>query len=1179
MTLPEQASETPPSASLPETKPPRRSGRWFVRLCLTVAVFSTAGWFIPEIVARTSLRQEVPKLLFPFFKGQVALGETTLGWMSPVVVSDVRVVDQGGVPLFTIGEVRSSATLWQIATDAADLGRFDLRELAATVQNRPDGTNFDQTLADFCNAPAPAKQKSLELVCEGAKVEVAEPTGGDTVQLPPIDVHLSVGLCAPNTVEVAVTARDTASDASSLRVHTVSPVQGTGDGPLELEVTAVRWQLAQLTPLLRRWVGTGRVFGELNGSAKVAVTPATTLRVSCDSDLQVEKLELLGWPTLQGDDLRLDRVQLTGQLAALDQVVRCTDVKLLSSVAELTANGAWALPTIQPTAGENEDPLLALVDEDFQLQGWVDGAELARQLPKTMQLREGTRITSARIAWRLSSESTATGRVWIGAAGVKELAADANGAPWRWETPVDAQVRLRRSASGLVCEQLLVNSEFCRVNGHGTSTNAELQATADLDRLSRQMSAIIDLQQSQISGLLRLDAKIAAGDDDSVALTATANIERLTLGDPQQPLWSEPQLQARLTAVGSGPGSTPWQTLESGRVELAAGDDQLTIALREASEWQSPTAVLPLKVDLMGDFTRWRQRCRPWLPNDVGDLQGQGHFAALLRWSVDETVVEKAGLAARPLRWTSADWQIDEPDFRITTQGTWSSKSQTFTTPHSTVSASFGRLDWEQGVFDAATDAAAPLAGDWKFDVDLGRLSRCQGAGAQHHLLGTAKGVVRCQSRADAVGISMDADVTGLTIAGLETAPSPAPFGAPAGAHWAALWQEPQLHLQTQARYTPAKEQWELRHLKVEGDGVGLTGSARTQHTAGLMQFETQGQFDYDWTRLSVRMDPAMSQKLKLAGAGSRPFSLRGQWQLGDAPQFQEAAAASGNQLEGELGIGWESAQLMGLPIGPTEIVAAFTGDAGAIRPIDLEVAEGRVHLAPQFRFQPGPAIITLPPGRILDQVRLSPELCRDSLKFVTPMLADATQIDGRFSLDLTEAAWPLGDTGAGTSSGSLRIHGAQVKPGPLAVQLMTTVEQIRAVVQKRAPREEVADRAVMELPEQSVQFRQADQRVAHDRFLMRFRDVEIQTRGSVGIDESLNLVASIPIREDWISDERIRTALGGQMLQVPIYGTLRQPQVDPRAIGELARRAAGNAIERVIEGRLKSGLEKLLPR
>lgn len=1179
MTLPEQASETSPSASLPETKPPRRSGRWFVRLCLTVALFSTAAWFIPEIVARTSLRQEVPKLLFPFFKGQVALGETTLGWMSPVVVRDVRVVDQGGDPLFTIGEVRSSATLWQIATDTAALGRFDLRELAATVQNRPDGTNFDQTLADFCNAPAPAKQKSLELVCEGAKVEVTVPTGGDPVQLPPIDVHLSVGICAPNAVEVHVTARDTASNASSLRVHTVSPVQGTGDGPLELEVTAVRWQLAQLTPLLRRWVGTGQVFGELNGSAKVAVTPATTLRVSCDSDLQVEKLELLGWPTLQGDDLRLDRVQLTGQLAVLDQVVRCTDVKLLSSAAELTANGTWSLPTIQPAAGVNDDPLLALVDEDFQLQGWIDGAELARQLPKMFQLREGTRITSARIAWRLSSESTAAGRVWIGTAGVNELAADANGTPWRWETPVDAQVRLLRSESGLICEQLLVNSEFCRVNGHGTLTSAELQATADLDRLSRQLSAIIDLQQSQISGLLRLDAKIAAGAADRVELTTTASIERLILGDPQQPLWSEPQLQTTFAVAGSGPGSTPWQTLETGRLELVAGEDRLTIELTGSSEWQAANAVIPLKLDLVGDFARWRQRCRPWLPNDVGDLQGLGHFAALVRWSANETVIEKAGLAARPLRWTSPDWQIDEPDLRIQTQGTWSSSAQRYSTPHSTVLASFGRLDWEQGTFDAATRGRMPLDGELKFDVDLGRISRWQAVGAQHHLLGTAKGIVRCQSREDALGISLDADVAGLTIAGLDTAPSPTILGAPAGAHWAALWKEPQLHLQTQARYTPSKEEWELRNLKVTGDGVALAGGARAEQTAGLMQFETQGQFDYDWSRLSTRMDPAMSQKLQLTGTGSRPFSLRGQWQLGNAPLFQEVAAASGNQLEGELGIGWESAQLMGLPIGPTEIAATFTGGSGSIQPIDLTVAEGRVHLAPQFRFQPGPAIITLPPGRVLDQVRLSPELCRDSLKFVTPMLADATQIDGRFSLDLTEAAWPLGNTGAGTSSGSLLIHGAQVKPGPLAVQLMTTVEQIRAVVQKRAPREEVADRAVMELPEQSVQFRQADQRVAHDRFLMRFRDVEIQTRGSVGIDESLNLIASIPIREDWISDERIRTALGGQMLQVPIYGTLRQPQVDPRAIGELARRAAGNAIERVIEDRLKSGLEKLLPR
>ncbi len=78
-----------------------------------------------------------------------------------------------------------------------------------------------------------------------------------------------------------------------------------------------------------------------------------------------------------------------------------------------------------------------------------------------------------------------------------------------------------------------------------------------------------------------------------------------------------------------------------------------------------------------------------------------------------------------------------------------------------------------------------------------------------------------------------------------------------------------------------------------------------------------------------------------------------------------------------------------------------------------------------------------------------------------------------------------------------------------------------------------------------------------------------IKTRGSVGFDQSLNLVAEIPIADDWIAGKSYLAGLKGQSLSIPIGGTVSKPQLDKQAIQQLStqlvKQAAGNAINQAI--------------
>ena len=99
-----------------------------------------------------------------------------------------------------------------------------------------------------------------------------------------------------------------------------------------------------------------------------------------------------------------------------------------------------------------------------------------------------------------------------------------------------------------------------------------------------------------------------------------------------------------------------------------------------------------------------------------------------------------------------------------------------------------------------------------------------------------------------------------------------------------------------------------------------------------------------------------------------------------------------------------------------------------------------------------------------------------------------------------------------------------------------------------------------------------AENRVYHQGMQMTVKDVVIRTSGSVGTDQTISLVAEVPIRDEWLSRSRYLTALRGQTIQVPIRGTLTNPKLDQSALTQITQQAAAGTANRYLQG----GVEKL---
>ena len=241
--------------------------------------------------------------------------------------------------------------------------------------------------------------------------------------------------------------------------------------------------------------------------------------------------------------------------------------------------------------------------------------------------------------------------------------------------------------------------------------------------------------------------------------------------------------------------------------------------------------------------------------------------------------------------------------------------------------------------------------------------------------------------------------------------------------------------------------------------------------------------------------------------------------------------------------------------------------------PLDVAFTQGRLRADPQIRLAGNSAVLSIGSGRVIEQAHLTAELLEMWLQYVAPLLANSARAEGQFSIDIQRATVPLNEPAGADVAGALTIHAAQVRPGPMTEKLAAIAQQIDAILRKRP--QATATPTVLNLEPQLVPFEVMDGRVHHRDFHIEVGDVMVRSRGSVGMDKSLALVAEVPIRDAWVERDPNLKVLQGQTLEIPIRGTLANPKIDNRVLKDLAKKVAGGAANRLIEDALQDGLNK----
>ncbi|MEQ8849139.1 hypothetical protein [Botrimarina sp.] len=1187
-------SDQPPAA-------PQRKRRPWVWLVLGVLALVLLG---PMLLSLTPWPGELISGALPASAGRLTVRSTSLGWTGPLSLAGVTLRTPDGAEAVAVERVAlQGGLLGLLAGDSAPLV-VSVEQPRVNLVVSPQGTNLDSLFDEARRRSeqaddqpdAPASRRPLSIAVSDAAVGVTDTSTGERWLLSGANLRVEDPGRGLNSIEATIEAalsRLVAEGAAEPPAGRIAARIGAAEGGGRLAyVEAESLPLSLVAPLVRRVDPTADLAGWASIQGQTAwsdegidtfdsLAPADVLAtllaggVRSSGTARLASVDYRGAAT-EGQTVRFGQVEAPWRLAAAGDRLAVERLDLVTPVGEVRIAGSLT-PAEARAWGEGTP----LAPRDLRFTGGIDFDRLAEIAPRLVRLQDDARIESGRVDATLTCDA---GRVRARLVS-SPLTGRAGGEPVQWRDPIDLRIdALQHDATaglaGWVLESLAADATFFSAAAQGDAQRLRGRLDFDLDKLAEQLAPIVDLGGTRLAGAgeARFDAKRTAA-TGRWRVSADGEVNNLLVGEPDAPLAREP----KLAFTAEVDGAVLDETTPTGTVQLTAGDDRLVIDLPRPDG--AAAGPQPLRIELAGDAARWFRRVAiagELPPPERLGLVGAIELTIAGRRDAQRIEIDRANLALTGLSLDTAGLGADATrvvlrDERIEAsgRGAYDAQRRVAQVDEAQVATSVASARARE----VSVEAGAPeaLRGEAVYRLDLERLSAWLPAAAgpsRYVASGLVDGKVTARGVPEGLNLRLSARGNRLTLRDRQAA----------AAADQVLWSEPALSVVGDAMVASrvdasgaSRVAVEFRDMRVESETLNGSFGGRIADAATLRGVEVGGGVDYDLEKLTPVLWPRLGDGVRLVGRDRATFRL-------ESDDTAPPDAPAVRRLAGRFEAPWQGANLFGLPVGPGRLAATLRGGVLRTDPLDVSLGEGRLTATATARLDPPPAVVSLAPGPLVSDVAMSAEVNGRVLKYIAPVLADAAQIDGRYSIALSELVAPVDDEllrQQGRAAGVLDIHRLRVTPGPAVAEWVALVRQIQGVARDGVesvvqPRQSV----LVAIDNNRTEFQLQNGRVYHRGLAFFVGDAIVQSSGSVGLDESLNLVLAVPILDEWV-DRRPQYLgrLRGQAIRIPIQGTFSRPKINSDAFRELSRGLVESAAAGAIEGGLNLLFEKLRER
>ncbi|UUO06600.1 hypothetical protein M4951_25060 [Blastopirellula sp. J2-11] len=1163
----------------PKRKRSRKSSGGSWRWLLLVMVL--AGLYLaPSIIAMTPLLGVAVSSAAGGINGKATVGGASLGWMSPTIVRDVTLADVEGNVVATVEELKLSKSFLSLIWNQDDLGTIEVLRPSADLVVSPGSSNLEAILfppaeyessEDVAVAATTSAIPKMDLTVREGSIRIRETTSSDQWSLDDCAIDFATTTTAEGGVVQNFTLQTAVKQGEQTGRLQAQGLLAGGEATVDVIAESVPLGLAQA--IATRLETELRTQGKLDGKLRLAQSSEGN---SVSGDMQA----IIGgvqWPAVLGPE------QVSGgQVAFRGKMLHGAGRLQAEEVAVMTDFGANFVADGDVPISQLTDftaAPIAASNQAWRLGGTIDLEKMGARFPQLMRLRDDAVIQSGQAVFKLAHDPQQPGL--ISATGnVSDVGALVSGQQVTWRDPLAVNLTLVQGPAGLQLQRAEATASFLQADGTGDASGAQIHASIDLAKLSTELAQFVDLGVD-LSGFADGLVQIHRQSANSASLAGSFRGANMRATRDGVDIWNDNAAEIKFNST-----IRDNSLIETGSLSWIAGNDLLMLELA-APITIGGVEPKQLKLQLNGSLAHWQGRLAGLM--NLGDLRLEGTTAAVANVALTSQQVAISDIRASlsNLAISSPTLNFFEPNVELDGDLAYGLEDGRILAPNFTLVGTTVSARGKQVNYLPATNARKGSAvGSIAYRLDLNRTMQWKRWASQPAFRpsGELAGSLNFEQVASGVTARIVGEIKNFQLGALSRTATPqmqqvsTRTDVAAGSQYDVVWREPsvgfELNCAIDAADTATIETMQLSTTAVQVAAAGKIQAWSTTPVANL-----QGNANYDWDQLAPVIAAFAGQEVKLTGKQQSPFQISGPLSTPDS-ESTGAFAWLSPQLSAAGSIGWQQAMLYGVPIGAANVKANLNQGIVSFDPLRLDISGGKLNAQPRMTLLSNPPLLQLPKSRIVENLAITPQMCQGWMKFAAPLLADSTRAEGRFSLDVQQGDFPLFNPMGGEASGTLTIHGAEVRPGPLAYQYVVIAKQIQAIAKKQLPGAINPNETVlMRMPEQQVPIQMSGGRVFHQNLTMQVDSVQIVTQGSVGIDHTIDMIATIPVQEAWIQSNPTLAGLRGKTLEVPIGGTLESPKLDARAIENIAGQAIGGAAQGLIEKGINKGLNELFNR
>lgn len=585
------------ASQAPKPAPRRRRRLWLKALVGLVLLLVLVVILLPTIASTSVVRGMVLRQVNQSLRGQADIQDWSLGWLTGVDVKNIRLMDEQGAVVLSVGRVRSTASLAGLIRGNLDLGQvlIDDPDLANVIVG-PDGiTNIQRILG--LDQPSEGQITVPDLkgtvTVSNLRGRIVTPDVSQPFHIEPSKLSVTIDdINGPIRHDIKLGCRAGDGPLGTIQISgEIDLIEGNKVDLSQLavdgKVSLAGIEVAAVNPFLKlagvELIAKGVVGGNLQ------VTAAGLSGTTAQGQIDIISASV-GGAAMGGDTYATRTISIPVNISRVGEGAQArlkADVRVKFDHGELAVTADAPEQSLNRTAELLTSLLLPLAAErnvpasigplqpgSVQVRLDVtDAAGVANQLPNVVKLLEDTRIDSGKLALEAKLEMAPSCLDVAASVNVTDVAGKSRGRPVRLAdvnltgkaAAVDTVANVRDLAAQLT-------SAFAGLNGGGKSlAEQSWKAEIDIGKLHAELAQFVDIDQylagaSKAAALLKdekININLAGGVE--LAKGVTAKLASLSLSSSSD-LLKVHKSPDRELVLGLGQGNVKG----SGAVQIGA---------------------------------------------------------------------------------------------------------------------------------------------------------------------------------------------------------------------------------------------------------------------------------------------------------------------------------------------------------------------------------------------------------------------------------------------------------------------------------------------------------------------------------------------------------------------------------------------------------------------------------